>query len=81
MDEEVETIPGRKFRSIDLLVVGLRLGEYLARDLGEVCESFESAFETLKQLACQHANYLVDQEEVREQMARELETILENPNG
>ena len=81
MNEEVETIPGRKFRKIDFLVVGLRFAENLAYDLGEVAETFEKAFETLKQLACQHANYLVDQEKVREQMARELETILEDPGA
>jgi len=81
MDEEVETIPGRKFRGIDFLVVGLSFASNIAYDLGEMAESFEKTFDTLKQLAAQHANYLLDQENVREQMARELETILEGDDA
>lgn len=69
MDDFDGTIPGRKFRTIDLMVVGFEL-------FRDVLSAVEEAADTLETLVCQHANWLRDREVFHEQAAMELEKLI-----
>jgi hypothetical protein len=66
------TIPGRRFRLVDLAVVG-------AGFLSDVVAATETATDLLHNLACRHANWLVNRERFREQAALEIEALTRNP--
>lgn len=76
-----ETIPARPARKVDFLIIGVEFLKDAAEAVGALADAFSQNLEMLNQVLCQHANYLVDREQVHEEMARELEAILEGEDG
>lgn len=74
MDEDFEpvwietSIPSRKFRRVDMLVIGFTL-------LQDISNAVGTAFSTAAQLAAEHANYQYDRETFHEEAALEIETL------
>jgi hypothetical protein len=62
------TIPGRRFRLIDLAVLA-------ANVLDDLASTAETATGLLVQLTAQHANWLNDREKFHEQAALEIEAL------
>lgn len=72
-----EAIAPRPARKIDFLIIGVEFLKDVAEAVGGVADAFSQNLDMLNTVLCQHANHLVDRDKVHEQMARELETILE----
>ena len=86
MDDEygtftTESIPARPARRIDFLIIGVEFLKDAAEAIGGLVDAFSQNLDMLNTVLCQHANHLVDREKVHEQMARELETLLEDTDG
>lgn len=76
-----EAIAPRPARRLDFLIIGVELLKDVTEVAGNLADAFTQNLEMLNTVLCQHVNHLVAREEVHEQMARELETILEGEDG
>lgn len=67
-DDDIRSTPARRFRSGDLLVVGLEF-------ISDVSVAVASALTFLRDLAAMHTNYLTSRDAFHQQAALEIETL------
>lgn len=79
--EDAESFGAVPARKIDFLIIGLEFAKDMAGIARDFFDSTEDALGLLSQIACQHANFLLEQKQIHAEMARELETILEGDGG